>query len=385
MCTFKVGRARRERSFRLGKHCPTIVSLTIQTIMANKMTAIEAKYEAQKIAFAPIYFHAVASLKELGILEAIGRKRGGRTLDELAEETGVSRYGVQVLLEAGACINVVSLDEEGRYTLTAVGIFLRSDRMTEVNMNFSKDVCYAGFEHLTESIRTGKPSGLKVFGDWPTVYEGLSKLPPKVKQSWLEFDHFYSDDAFPAALDILFRQPVYHLYDIGGNTGKWSRACCGYKENVEVTILDLPGQLALAERNNAEMPFSDRIHYHAINLLDPAQAIPEGADTIWMSQFLDCFSPEEITSILSRVHAAATPETNVYILEPFWNNQRFPAGEFCLVGTSLYFTCIANGNSKMYHSEEMERLTMDTGFDLVERHELIGNSYHTLLHLRKRA
>jgi len=71
-------------------------------------------------------------------------------------------------------------------------------------------------------------------------------------------------------------------------------------------------------------------------------------------------------------------------LEPFFNNQRFPASEFSLVGTSLYFACIANGNSKMYHLDEMKKMSIDTGFEVVDTFELIGNSYHTLLKLKKK-
>lgn len=353
--------------------------------MANRMSAIEAKYEAQKIAFAPIFFHATVCLKDLNILDVIAKARVGLTLDEIVEKTGLSNYGVKVLLEAGLCINIVEQDEEEKYRLTTVGRFIRSDRMTEVNMNFAKDVCYAGLEHLKESIVEGKPAGLKVFGDWPTVYEGLSQLPDQVKKSWFEFDHFYSDDAFPYALDLVFKEPVQTLYDIGGNTGKWARACCEYNKDVKVKMLDLPGQLNVAKQTNAKESYADRISYFEINLLDEAQAIPAGADTVWMSQFLDCFSSDEILSILKRVYDAVDEKAFVYILEPFWNNQRFPASEFCLVGTSLYFTCIANGNSKMYHSEEMKKMSVDTGFEVVDTFELIGDSYHTLLKLRKRS
>ena len=49
------------------------------------------------------------------------------------------------------------------------------------------------------------------------------------------------------------------------------------------------------------------------------------------------------------------PETDLYILEPFWNRRRFAAARYCLQTTSLYFTCLANGNSKMVHSDEMIR------------------------------
>ena len=63
-------------------------------------------------------------------------------------------------------------------------------------MDFVHDVCYKGLFHLEESIETGKPAGLKELGDWPTVYEGLSQLPPDIQKSWFAFDHFFSDMLF---------------------------------------------------------------------------------------------------------------------------------------------------------------------------------------------
>ena len=352
--------------------------------MSKQMSAIEAKYEAQKIAFAPFYFHAPIALKELGILDCISKNRRGVLLKEIVDETGLSIYGIKILLEAGIAANLLEENEEGYLFLTSVGQFIRSDRMTEVNLNFTKDVCYSGLASLKDSIVNGKPEGLKVFGNWPTVYQGLSELPKKVKKSWFEFDHFYSDDAFPYALDIVFSENVGQLFDVGGNTGKWAKACCEFDKNVKVKILDLPGQLNVAKDNIINEQYADRVSYHEIDLLDDQQYIPEGAGVVWMSQFLDCFGAHEILSILKRVYEAIDNNARVYILDPFWNNQRFPASRFCLVGTSMYFTCIANGNSKMYHSEEMKEMVVDTGFEVLDTFELIGDSYHTLLKLRKR-
>ena len=353
--------------------------------MYKELTAIEAKYEAQKIAFAPFYFQATLCLKELGIIELVAKARTGISVAEIVEKTGLKLYAVKVLVEAGLCNNIFKEEVPGKLTLTKIGRCVRSDRMTEVNMNFTNDVCYEGLFRLKDSLINGKPEGLKVFGDWRTIYEGLSQLPEKAKKSWFDFDHFYSDGVFPYALKIVFSESVGKMIDIGGNTGKWATACCEYNEKVEVTMLDLPGQLDVAKAKHADKPFKDRIKYHEINLLDESQPIPKGADAVWMSQFLDCFGSDEILSILKRVYDAVDEQAFVYILEPYWDNQRFPASSFSLVGTSLYFTCMANGNSKMFHSEEMEQLTTDTGFELVETFELIGDSYHTLLKIRKRS
>jgi hypothetical protein len=255
--------------------------------------------------------------------------------------------------------------------------------MTKVNVNFMNDVCYLGAKAMTDSIRNGKPEGLKVLGNWPTIYEGLSILPEPAKTSWFDFDHYYSDGAFPEALKVVFRNKPGTIFDVGGNTGKWSFACCGYNPDVKIKILDLPVQLNVARKNAEERGLLERIDFHAINLLDPEQKIPKGADVIWMSQFLDCFSKEQIVQILENAYQAASPDTRLYILEPFFDNQNYPAAHYSLVATSLYFTIMANGNSKMYRIEVMKELVREAGFEVVETYPLIGNSYHTIIACRK--
>lgn len=73
-----------------------------------------------------------------------------------------------------------------------------------------------------------------------------------------------------------------------------------------------------------------------------------------------------------------TPETSLFILETYWDRQRFAAASLCLHGTSLYFTALANGNSKMYHSEEMKACVADAGLKVVRQIDGIGTG-HTLI------
>ncbi|QRR03968.1 methyltransferase [Dyadobacter sandarakinus] len=351
--------------------------------MKKKMSAVEAKYEAQKIAFGPMFFQAVVALRELGILKFISNHRTGVSAEDIVSALGVSEYGVNLLLEAAEAMGVVET-EDGLFRITKVGFFLIKDEMTRVNINFMNDVCYLGARHMTDSIVRERPEGLQEFGGWPTIYEGLSALPAPAKKSWFEFDHYYSDTAFPEALKVVFRKKPKKLFDVGGNTGKWSFACCAYDPDVEVTILDLPAQLKVALANTEERGLSNRISFHPINLLDDAQQIPQGADVIWMSQFLDCFSKNEIVRILENACQAASANTTLYILEPFVDNQNYPAAHYSLVATSMYFTVMANGNSKMYQIEEMKKLVAQAGFDVVQTYPLIGDSYHTILECVKK-
>ena len=172
----------------------------------EKHTAVDAKFEAQKIAFAPFVFQAAIALRDLGVLEAI-EKHGdaGIGLSDLSKELPLSNYGIKILVEAGLGMGLLLMKEK-KYSLTNTGYFILHDAMTRVNMDFVRDVNYQGFFHLKEAIKTGKPAGLKVFGNWPTFYQAFTFLPPDVQKSWLAFDHFYSDAAFEDELPLVCKE-----------------------------------------------------------------------------------------------------------------------------------------------------------------------------------
>jgi hypothetical protein len=353
---------------------------------ADKIRAVDAKFEAQKIAFAPLAFQAVRALLDLGILEAVSAAKDGLTRGEIAERTGLPVYGAGVLAEMALGLRVLRLGPgagEERFVLGKTGWFFLEDEMTRVNLAFVNDICYKGIYELGEAVKTGKPLGLRVFGDWETIYEGLSLLPEKEKKSWFDFDHFYSDLAFPDALPIVFAAKPRRLFDIGGNTAKWAVQCCRFDPGVGVTIIDLPGQIALAEKNAAAAGLKDRISFYPCNILDKAAALPPGADAIWMSQFLDCFSLDQVTEILAKIRAAIKPETEVYVLEPLWDMQRFEASAYSLRAISLYFTCMANGTSKMYRYAELTGAVERAGFTLKTASHHLGSNNYSLLCFRR--
>jgi hypothetical protein len=69
-------------------------------------------------------------------------------------------------------------------------------------------------------------------------------------------------------------------------------------------------------------------------------------------------------------------------MEPFWVKQDFKTSAFCLQMTSLYFTNIANGNSKMYSSNKFKVLIEKSGFKIVQQVDNLGFC-HSLLKLAK--
>ena len=346
-------------------------------------TAFKAKEIAQGIAFGPVIFQSARVMRDTGILTVIEEsKNTGLTLAQVSAKVKLPEYGVRVLLESGLSMGLVLVNDH-KYTLAKTGYFILHDELTKVNMDFVQDICYKGMFSLDKSIENGKPEGLKELGPWKTVYEGLSQLPQDIQKSWFSFDHFFSDDAFPDVLPMVYKDGIKNILDIGGNTGKWATISAKHSPDVKVTIMDLPGQLEMAKAKIAAEGLSEQVSFLAVNILDETQKLPKGFDAIWMSQFLDCFSEAEIVSILKRCHEALDDNGHIIIMEPFWDKQQHEIAAFCLQQTSLYFTAIANGNSQMYSAAVFIKCIEQAGFDVVEETDNICLS-QTLLKCKKR-
>jgi len=347
-------------------------------------SAVDALYEAQKIAFAPMVFQAARCLRDLGILKAIeDAGEVGLPTDTIARNLSIPENSVRVLLESGLSSGLLAVTDQN-FSLTKTGYFLLNDPMTRANMDYAHHVCFQGLFFLDQAVNAAKPAGLRVFGDWETIYPALTKLPPTTRDSWFRFNHFYSDRAFPQALPLVFAQQTDRLLDVGGNTGRWAIACAQYSDQVEVTIVDLPEQLEVARVAIAETPLQHRVHCFELDLLCGSGALPRGHDVIWMSQFLDCFCPEDIVKLLKLAAAAMDENTRLYILEPFWDRQSLEAGAYCLINTSLYFVCMANGRSRIYHSRDMRDFVQQAGMSITAEWDGLGIC-HTLMECRKQA
>lgn len=343
----------------------------------HAFTALE---KAHFLSYAPYAFQAAVLLRDYGILHQLNQSTEGVSFEQLINQTSISRYGLRILLESGIGIGLI-YEEDEQYHITKTGILFITDAMVTVNTSFMRDICYEGAGKLKESIEQGKPAGLPFLGPWNTIYEGLSQLTDQQKKSWFEFDHFYSDSVFPQLMPYVFSLPSKTILDIGANTGKFSIQCLKHNPTVEMSLLDFPGQLKMAETNIQEHGFNSRYHLIAHNILREEEPIPGSYDIIWMSQFLDCFSDDQIIMILKKCKSALKPGGHILVNETFWDKQPFHAAMYSLQMTSLYFTTMANGNSQMYDSRVFVQLIKRAGLNMIEKEENIAQT-HTLLTLQ---
>lgn len=360
---------------------------------------LETLEKAQRLAFAPLIFQAAAAALRFGLLKVVA-ENPGITADQAATRAGMTPYAAEVvtdmLVPAGILERTEPAEEKtaaqaprGLRT-TSVGDLLVYDDMTRANFFFSESVCYAGLAHTREALAEGRPAGLKAFNpEWKTIYPHLPELPDEAKRAWFGFDHWHSDQAYSAALEKLAEifpgSGPAKLVDIGGNTGRFSKAFLMRFPEAQAVIADLPVEVdAIPERPELSEVRS-RLSGVSIDwltddqLTDRPQAL--GADLYWMSQFLDCFSESEAASILLRTKRAMAKGARLAVLEPIVDEQRHRAAELSLAAASLYFTVLANGNSKFFNGAELRRIFARAGFSIEAEFPELGVS-HTLFILK---
>lgn len=350
----------------------------------ERQSAFAARFEAQKIAFAPVVFQCVRYAWKRGMLQALADAGSeGMSVTDLAATGKWTEYVLKVVLETCLSSGVVYL-QGGRYVLDKTGFCVLTDSITQINIDFNHDVNYQGLFKLDESLDTETPLGLAALGNWPTLYQGLSQMPEPAKTSWFAFDHFYSDTSFPTILPDVFATGPKRVMDVGANTGKFSSAALAYNPTVQLHLVDLPRQLAVADTNLQAAGVRERAHLHPTDLLAPGFTLTQevGMDLIWMSQFLSCFSEPAIATILLRAFDALAPGGQLLVMDTFWDRQRYDIASYCLINTSPYFTAMASGNSKIYESGDYIRLAEAAGLKLLTTRDDIGYC-HSLLRFSK--
>ena len=339
----------------------------------NKTSVIDALNNAQYLAFAPLAFQALSSMLDLGIIEFLDKKPSSEK--EIMNSLNLDEYTVRTLLEIGI-LNKVIKEADNIFSLTKTGEMFLYDDMTKANFNYVKDVCYLGASEMTNCFKDRQPRGLQKFvGDYPTIYPALTILPERMRKSWYEFDHLYSDNCFEEVFSIITKN-YKSIIDIGGNTGKFEKLCLSHDKNFDITMLDLKVNIDKIK----DTPSLKNCKFHPVNVLDENPKYPPMKNcAVLMSQFLDCFCKNDILKILTDLKNNKDKNTSIYILEPYTDLQKFEGAKYALSHTSLYFTCMANGVSKMYKFGEMKELIEKSGMKITNCFNDIGSYNYTLL------
>ena len=261
-----------------------------------------------KLVFGFFPAQVVQTLAHLGIPDALAD--GPASASELAERTGTLPDPLGRLLRAAAGLDLVTIDQEGRFALTPCGHLLRRGTPGSVGnlaQLFCGDAVWRAWGELEWSVRTGQPSFEKITGR--PAFEHIA-ADPGLGPIFTEAMAEGSRAAAPGVVAACDLSGVTTLVDVGGGNGTLLAAFLGAHPDLRGILFDTAS--GVGDAAAVLEPVADRCE---IVTGDFFAAVPS-ADAHVLKSVIHDWDDERSTAILTRVREAMPPHGVLFLVEP---------------------------------------------------------------------
>ena len=282
------------------------------------MTTQRMLEQLREYMLGPTRFMNVLSCFELGIVDEL-RRGVGLTAEQLGAAVGAAPDAVEQLLHLPVKDGLMAYDEgTGTYTLDGLATVADEDlqRVLAI-MNMTRMVVLRQGFYLTESVRTGRPVGLREFyGHDGNLYEALAEHR-ELRDAWgtmmdtvtAHIDPwFFGNIEIPAGARVL---------DLAGNTGLGAiltHRLAG-SPGLHVTTFDLPEKEHDCLRTFKAAGLEEQCSFIGGDVF---RQVPAGYDVVLIKHFVDMFDRKEVHQILRNTYQALNPGGRLYILGPVY-------------------------------------------------------------------
>jgi len=151
------------------------------------------------------------------------------------------------------------------------------------------------------------------------------------------------------------------LLDIGGGLGAFSIAFCRRVPNLQVTLVEHPRTVSLARRMVARAGLSKRVHVVALNFA--SQDLPQGFDTVFVSNILHSQSINQNRSLFLKLRNCLQPEGYLILRDVFMSRDRLAPEWATLFSLSLL---LHTPEGRCYALEEVLDWLRRSGFSRIK-------------------
>lgn len=270
---------------------------------------------------------------------------GRRTVDEVAERTGLPPAGAERLLRAAAALDLAQAVGDD-FLLGAQGAALLANPGV-AEMIAHHRYLYADLADPVALLRGG--SGGALAGYWPYAEAGADQVAA--------YSRLMAASQPMLAGQILDAYPVARhrrLLDVGGGEGVFLRAAGARAPALELVLFDLP---AVAARVTGE-----RITAVGGSFVD--DPLPAGADLISLVRVLHDHDDDVVRRLLAKARAAMADGGTLLIAEPMAET----AGARPIGDAYFGFYLLAMGSGRPRTRAELTRMLHAAGFASVREH-----------------
>lgn len=235
-----------------------------------------------------------------------------RTADELAAETGLHSRSLYRVLRACASVGVFSEDEQGRFSLTPMAQFLRSDQpgsLRAFTAIMNAPFQYQTWAEIGYSVKTGKPAFDHVFGMPFFEYLAQSEAVSKEFNEAMTSNSAFTSEAFLNTYDFSGATTVV---DVGGGEGVLLASLLQRNPHLSGILYELPFLSTAAATLFKQYHVADRcVHVGG----DFFQSVPEGGDLYLLKHIIHDWNDEQCIRILANCRKAMNKNGKVLVIE----------------------------------------------------------------------
>jgi hypothetical protein len=301
---------------------------------------------------------------ELGLFELL-EQRPGLSRKELGAALELQDRALDILLLGMTALRLVDPnDDKYRNNPTISRLFAegRWDVVTAA-IGFEAYINYPGLADFTESLRANTNVGLRrVPGDGPTLYHRLTG-DPELSKVFYRYMGTWSKMAAGYLIDSVDFGSLNRVLDVGGGDASIAVAVAQAFPHLQITVLELPGVVPLAQQRVDEAGLADRIKVIATDMFaDPFPSDHDGAMFVHQMQI---WPLAQDTELLRRAHEALPSGGSVVIM----NSMSDDTGDGPLMAAldAAYFAAIPGGGGMLYAWHKYEECLRAAGFGGIER------------------
>ncbi|MEM7508135.1 MAG: methyltransferase [Pseudomonadota bacterium] len=303
-----------------------------------------------------VYSQVLLALVELEVFRHL--RDGPQRADTLALTCGVSAERMRALCQAAASVGLLARGATDTYRLGRLGAAVLGVPGLEDMIRHHK-VFYRDLADPVGLLRGETDPELSRFWSYVRGGEGVDAETARTYSALMESSqHLVAEETLDAVDFGRFR----NLADIGGGTGMFLEHVAARHSGLGLSLFDLPGVVATAERRLGEAGLAGRIRLCAGNFR--TGTLPGGCDAMSLIRVLYDHDDPTVAALLAQIHTALPPGGQIVISEPMSGGDR-P----CRAGDAYFgFYTMAMTTGRPRSAARHAELLRQAGFaDPVER------------------
>jgi hypothetical protein len=298
---------------------------------------------------------AIYVAAKLGVAEVLSE--GPRSDDEIARATGTNSKSLARLTRALVALDVLAVDDDGRFRLTGIGAPLQSGvpgSMRSMILTLGEEH-YQAWGKLIDSIKTDKPAFDGVYQRPLFEYLAQNSAAAQI------FNEAMTDMTSQVALAVVLAYDFSQsrvVADIGGGHGVLLDTILGSNPSMTGILFDSEQVIEDAARHIATNGVGVRRRSIGGDFFE---SVPEGADVYILKNVLHDWSDDRAVLILKNCRCAMGPQARLLVIEV-----TLPVLDDPAFGNLLDLNMLVMSGGRERRNDEYARLLEESGFRLTQ-------------------